>query len=89
MDDVEAAAFEPMRDRAPAEPKPGELRAGNHAVLAVCERRDQAVKRMRATFCIYFMHNCTRVSHGPDGGGEIAPTDHRIATKPRGRSSDE
>jgi hypothetical protein len=63
MHEVQPAAFEPVVDRAPTEPQAGDLRAGDHAVLAVRERRDQGVERTSATLIIYFMVKCTLVSH--------------------------
>jgi hypothetical protein len=81
MHRVKAAALEPMLDRAAAEPKAGKLHAGDHAVLALGKRGDQAVERMRATLTIYFMVKCTRVSHRRDAASESVSTDHMIATK--------
>ncbi len=72
-----------MIDRALAEPEGGELHTGDHAVLAFGERPDQAVGWMLATFTIYFMVKCTRISHSPDGGGEGVPAHPIIATKVR------
>src|ERR671933_318561 len=65
MHEVQPAAFEPVVDRAPAEPQAGELPTGDHAVLAVRERRDQGVERTSATLTIYFMVKRTLVSHRP------------------------
>jgi hypothetical protein len=43
MQGVEAAAGQPMADRAPAEPQVEELTMGDDAVLALGERRDRCV----------------------------------------------
>jgi hypothetical protein len=80
VQNVETAAFEPVPDRAPAQAEVGELRAGDHPVLAPRERRDQPLARMLATFGPYFGLKVARIPHGPDGGGESVSVDRRIVT---------
>jgi hypothetical protein len=71
MHEVQPTTLEAVVDGTPAEPKAGELRAGDHAVLAVRERRDQGVEPTSATLTIYFMVKCTLVSHGPMVAGRV------------------